>query len=78
METIIKLENNSLISSEHLILTDKGLVKAKDLKVGDFVVNSFGITSKVERIIEGKFEIGIPPIIGEIDSNGQLNINKLI
>jgi len=49
METIIEMGKEAMLSDEHLVKTDKGWVKAKDLKVGDKLNNIEGNITKIEK-----------------------------
>ena len=49
METIFELENGCL-SENHLIMTDNGWIKAKELKIGDNIIDTSGKVVKVEKI----------------------------
>lgn len=68
MDTIIKIGKESMLSDEHLVKTDKGWIKAKELKVGDNIFNFEGNITKIERIVEcGKRPDA--PIVGEFNKS---------
>jgi len=50
MINIIEIGKESMISDNHLIKTDKGWVKAKELKVGDKIFNFEGKITKIEKL----------------------------
>ena len=68
MEKFIEVNGNWLFSDEHFLLTERGLLKAKELRNGDKVIGVNGV-STIKNIIEcGKRPDA--PIIGETGAMG--------
>lgn len=61
MDTTIELGKEAILNDEHLVKTDNGWVKAKDLKVGDKIYNIDGKITRIEKC--GKRPDA--PIVGE-------------
>jgi hypothetical protein len=51
MEKIIEVNSNFLFSGEHLLLVeDKGLIKANEIKTGDKIIGIAGESTLVNKI----------------------------
>ncbi len=66
MEKYIKVNENNLLSNEHFVLTQRGLLKAKDLQIGDKVIGPKG-ESTIKNIVEWK-KYPDTPIVGETNN----------
>lgn len=61
----IEIEQKGMISDDHLIKTENGWVKAKDLKQGQKILNFEGKIVKIEKIEECG-ERPDAPIVGKL------------
>ena len=52
MEKIIKVNENMMFSNEHMVLTKRGLIKAKKLKIGNKVIGLYGEEITITNIIK--------------------------
>lgn len=67
MTNIINIDGK-LFSNTHLVLTDRGLIKAENLKVGDTIIDMDGSESKIKNIIKPTSKISKEISKSRVDS----------